>query len=491
MQARNPANIKIIDVSRHQGTIDWKKVVADGVKGVFIKATEGIGYTDPLFRANVQGAVASGLEVGFYHYCRPETGNTATKEAESFLAAVSGLASVLPHVLDVEGEAAKCGAAKLTDWCYNWLETVEKRSGHRAMVYTGASFAKTYLGAKLSKWPLWVSHYGVNQPMANPTWQRWSVFQYSSTGKVAGIVGNVDMNEMELAFWTELVNPQKGDNPVNKQVDEKTKAALDVLRSAGVIQTPEYWLQNAYEGGAVRGDYAALLIQNMARKLATSAPVPDTPKPEQPKPAPDPVPTPPSEKLEWAEVQKRTAAASLLIEVGSGGKPGSGVLLVGGYVLTAKHVGAGVKSVKVRTKSNGTFTATLVAEHPSVDLTLYRIDAKTLPSLPVSGAPVTSGQKLLAVVHADGFGTVKAGNVDRTSITTSIPPAPWKFDCSIAARHGDSGGPAANEFGQLAGIIVQETSINVKIGSVWDNVDGCDAINVAHPVVADWIKQYL
>lgn len=490
MQARNSAKIKIIDVSRHQGTIDWKRVAADGVMGVFIKATEGIGYTDPLFRANVQGALAAGLKVGFYHYCRPETGNTAVKEAESFLTAVAGLSAVLPHVLDVEGEAANCGATKLTDWCYNWLDTVEQRSGHRAMVYTGASFAKTYLGTKLSKWPLWVAHYGVNQPMANPTWQRWSVFQYSSSGEVAGISGNVDLNEMDVTFWAELINPQKGDNPVNKLADENTKAALEVLRSTGVIQTPEYWLQNAYEGGAVRGDYAALLIQNMARKLSVTQPEAPVPTPD-PEPTPTPTPLPPSEKLDWAEVQKRTAAASVLIEVGSGGKPGSGVLLAEGYVLTAKHVSAGVKSIKVRTKSNGTFTATLVAEHPSVDLTLYRIDTKGLPSLPVSVTSVTSGQKLLAVVHADGFGTVKSGNVDRTSINTSIPPAPWKFDCSIAARHGDSGGPSANEFGQLSGIIVQETSINVKIGSLWDNVDGCDVINVAHPVVADWLKQYL
>lgn len=147
--------------------------------------------------------------------------------------------------------------------------------------------------------------------------------------------------------------------------------------------------------------------------------------------------------------------------------------------------------MKVRTKSNGSLTATLVAEHPSVDLTLYRIYAKGLPSLPVSGTLVTSGQKLLTVVHADGFGTVKDGMVDRASITTSSPAAPWKFDCSIDAEHGDSGGPIVNESGQLAGIIVQFASVNVKIGSVWDNVDGCDAVNVAHPVVAEWLKQYL
>nr|WP_181460783.1 GH25 family lysozyme [Brevibacillus laterosporus] len=68
-------------------------------------------------------------------------------------------------------------------------------------MYTGASFAKTNLGKALAGFLLWVAHYGTNQPMSNPTWSRWSVFQYSDCGKVAGINGNVDMNWMEKEFW--------------------------------------------------------------------------------------------------------------------------------------------------------------------------------------------------------------------------------------------------------------------------------------------------
>lgn len=238
MQTRNPSNIKVIDVSRHQGEIDWKKVAADGVKGVFIKATEGVGYTDPLFRKNTHSALAAGLKVGFYHYCRPETGNSAGAEAESFLAAVSGFPATLPYVLDVEAEAAEVGSVQLTDWCHNWLDTVEKRSGKRVMVYTGAYFAKTHLGKKLSKWPLWVAHYNVQQPMSNPTWSKWAVFQYTNSGKVNGITGNVDMNEMELNFWMEITNshPQCMEKSVDKEAAEKVIGVLGALWTASADQ---------------------------------------------------------------------------------------------------------------------------------------------------------------------------------------------------------------------------------------------------------------
>ncbi|WP_103110498.1 GH25 family lysozyme [Brevibacillus reuszeri] len=488
MQPRNSAvNIKMIDVSHHQKTIDWKKVVADGVRGVFIKATEGVGYTDPLFRTNVQGALAAGVKVGFYHYCRPETGNTAEKEAESFLAAVAGLQATLPHVLDAEGDAAKIGATKLTDWCHSWLETVEKRSGHSVMVYTGASFAKTYLGAKLAKWPLWVAHYGVNQPMENPIWQRWSVFQYTSSGKVSGIAGNVDMNEMDSTFWSELINPQKGDKPVNKQADDKTKEALTALQSAGAIQTPEYWIQNAYEGGTVRGDYAALLIQNMAKKLATTVPVPETPKPELPKPEPE---KPVKQPKPWAEIEKLTKSASVHVDVGGGG---TGVLLQGGLALTAQHVSKGRSIIRVKTSERNWMDAMLVAEHPvigkdSVDLALYRIEnpPKNLPYLPLATEPIASGQKLLTVEAEYTEWITRTGELCQVSTTRE----PWEFDCSVPVKSGNSGGAAVNEYGEVVGIFSNVVSVGIQKGSVREGVPGGEAVNLQHPVVAEWLNKH-
>ncbi|NBD24811.1 GH25 family lysozyme [Paenibacillus glycinis] len=203
MQAKSATNLKVIDVSHHQndrGKIDWAKVKTDGVAGVFVKATEGGSGHDKQFSSNAQGASSAGLKVGFYHYAHPEL-NDAGKEAANFANAISGCAADFPHVLDVEGEAATVPGEQLTAWCVEWLETVEKLTGRPAMLYTGASFAKSNLRQPLGKWPLWIAHYDTDRPMANDTWSEWAVFQYTSEGTVAGIVGNVDVNAMEKAFF--------------------------------------------------------------------------------------------------------------------------------------------------------------------------------------------------------------------------------------------------------------------------------------------------
>jgi lysozyme len=273
MQARNEQeNIWIIDVSRHQGTIDWVVVAASGIRGVMIKATEGIGYTDPLFRSHYAGATAAGLVVGFYHYCRPETPNTAAREAEDFIAAVAELPVSLPYALDVEGEAADLGPSRLTDWCCQWLETVEQRSGHPVMLYTGAAFARSYLGTQLARWPLWIAHYKVNQPMANGTWDRWAMHQYSETGRVDGIAGKVDLNEMDLAFWQELTGTTetakiKGDDTMQlEQWQWKMLGdSLDGLYRKGLLGDYK-WAEKAYKGKLTQTELTWLNAVLLARE---------------------------------------------------------------------------------------------------------------------------------------------------------------------------------------------------------------------------------
>ncbi|WP_201009038.1 GH25 family lysozyme [Paenibacillus glycanilyticus] len=200
MQSKSASNVKVIDVSHYQGVINWAAVKTDGVQGVLIKATEGRTDTDEKLDVNAKGAAAAGLAVGFYHYAHPEN-NDPLIEAAKFAGTVKAYKSVFPHALDVEGKAEVIGAAKLTAWCLAWLQEVERLTGHPTMIYTGANFAKTNLGKQLAPWPLWVAHYGVNTPMANTTWDKWSVFQYTSTGAVKGITGNVDVNAMERAFF--------------------------------------------------------------------------------------------------------------------------------------------------------------------------------------------------------------------------------------------------------------------------------------------------
>jgi GH25 family lysozyme M1 (1,4-beta-N-acetylmuramidase) len=219
MQARSASNVKVIDVSHYQGTIDWKAVKADGVKGAFIKATEGRTGLDEKLAIYALEASAVQMPVGFYHYARPEN-NDPLSEAAQFVKAVKLYKATFPYMLDVEGDAmgAKIGNGKLSAWCFAWLQEVERLTGHPTMIYSGANFAKNYLGSQLAKWPLWVAHYGVNTPMANSTWDKWSIFQYTSTGAVKGIAGNVDVNAMELAFYNKYTQ-QEGDDYVMKADD--------------------------------------------------------------------------------------------------------------------------------------------------------------------------------------------------------------------------------------------------------------------------------
>lgn len=272
----------------------------------------------------------------------------------------------------------------------------------------------------------------------------------------------------------------------NKQADQKTKEALQVLQSAGVIQTPEYWLQNAYEGGTVRGDYAALLIQNMAKKLSAANPAPEPPKPEPPKPQP-----PAKQPKTWSEIEKLTKAASVHVDVGFGG---TGVLLAGGLILTAQHVSKGRASIRVKTSSRAWLDAKLVAEHPtigkdSIDLALYKIEnpPKNLPYLPLSTELIVSGQKLLTVEAEYTEWITRTGELCQVSTAKE----PWEFDCSIPAQSGNSGGAAVNEYGEVVGILVNIASVGVQKGSVRETAPGAEAVNLQHPVVAAWLQKYV
>ncbi|REE68671.1 lysozyme [Paenibacillus taihuensis] len=233
MQALSPSNVKVIDVSHHQGVIDWAKVRADGVLGVFIKASEGTSFVDDRFTANVSGAVAAGIKVGFYHYTHPES-NSAKAEAAHFASVISGVKSDFPHVLDVEGDAGQVPVDRLTQWCVDWLHEVERLTKHSTMLYTGAYFARDNLTQPLGQWPLWIAHYGATEPLHNDTWDEWAVFQYSDHAKVDGIGGDVDMNAMEEAFWNKYANanvpkPLSPEDTVKVVVNDKLAAFARII----------------------------------------------------------------------------------------------------------------------------------------------------------------------------------------------------------------------------------------------------------------------
>lgn len=180
--------IKGIDVSHWQGNIDWKKVANDGVKFAFIKASEGSNYVDAKFKTNVEGANATGIKTGAYHYAKFSSVPEAIKEANHFLSTVAGLTLTYPLVLDLEEDKKKVGKKILTDAALAFLKvlTDAKRS---VILYSGKSFIENNLDeSKFKDVPLWVARY--NSTLG----RKADIWQYASNGIVSGINGKVDMN---------------------------------------------------------------------------------------------------------------------------------------------------------------------------------------------------------------------------------------------------------------------------------------------------------
>jgi GH25 family lysozyme M1 (1,4-beta-N-acetylmuramidase) len=199
--ARATSTIPGIDVSHWQGTIDWPSVADAGKAFVFMKATEDTWYVDPTFATNRAGARANGLRVGAYHFAQPDAEpGDAKKEARWFIRHAEPQPGDLLPVLDIETSGG-LDPDELTTWSTRWAAEVRRLTGVRPLVYTSPYGWDTRFGdsTALARWgsPLWVAHWGVSAPtVPAQNWggRGWRVWQYSATGRVAGIRGDVDLD---------------------------------------------------------------------------------------------------------------------------------------------------------------------------------------------------------------------------------------------------------------------------------------------------------
>ncbi|MCA9520708.1 MAG: hypothetical protein KC609_07040, partial [Myxococcales bacterium] len=185
--------LKGIDVSKWQGTIDWDKVAADGVIYAFIRVSDGFTL-DGQFAFNWAEAKRVGVIRGVYQFFRP--GKDAVDQANLLLDQMGPLGDDdLPPVLDVEaidGQGPEVIVAKI----HQWVSTIETALGRRPIIYSGRYFWNDNVGTTdFSSYPLWIPAYGPTCPTLPNAWSEWVFFQFSSTGAVKGIVGNVDMNQ--------------------------------------------------------------------------------------------------------------------------------------------------------------------------------------------------------------------------------------------------------------------------------------------------------
>jgi lysozyme len=155
----------------------------------FIKATEGIGNTDPQFKRNWKRSKSNGIIRGAYHFFIAS--KDGKMQAENFIRKVKLESGDLPPVLDVE-QLNGTSSVQLRKELKKWLDVVENHYQVKPIIYTNIDFYKRYLGDEFDAYPLWVAHYyQENQPRIKRDWVFW---QHNDAGNVNGITSKVDFN---------------------------------------------------------------------------------------------------------------------------------------------------------------------------------------------------------------------------------------------------------------------------------------------------------
>lgn len=190
--AAQGAGYRGIDVSVWQGEIDFVQVKASGKEMVYIRAGYGLSQ-DTRFRTNAAQAKKAGMKVGFYFYVTAENTAQAARQAGYFAALIKDQPYDCRPAVDFEqyGDLSK---AQLNAIALTFAQTLEKATGITPVFYTNAYSAGHIWNKALARYPLWIAQYGPSQPTTTGPWKSWAGFQYSSTGRVPGIKGNVDLD---------------------------------------------------------------------------------------------------------------------------------------------------------------------------------------------------------------------------------------------------------------------------------------------------------
>ena len=195
LDPRNPPNGNYIngaDVSEYQGVINWKKLKIDkkDFNFVFIRSTAGKNHRDRYFTYNWKQAKKNNIIRGAYHYYRPN--ENSKLQAENFIKNVKLSSGDLPPVLDIENTSSVQSISSLKKGILSWLKIVEDHYGVKPIIYSSASYYKSFLAQEFGRYELWVANYNIVKTPIN--WQKWLFWQYSDKERVLGIVGPVDLN---------------------------------------------------------------------------------------------------------------------------------------------------------------------------------------------------------------------------------------------------------------------------------------------------------
>ncbi|MBR0142065.1 MAG: glycoside hydrolase family 25 protein [Ruminococcus sp.] len=207
-----------IDVSRWQSQINWSAVNTD-----FAIIQAGFGretsQKDLQFEANYNGCKSRNIPCGAYWYSYANSPEDAEKEANTCLEIIKGKKFEYPIYYDVEEQAVlNLGKARVSVIIRAFLKKVEN-AGYFVGLYMSASHLNNFVEDDIkNRYAVWVAHYGVSKPTYSGNYGIW---QKSSTGKISGINGNVDLNESYIDYPTVIKSAGLNGFPKPEKADEK------------------------------------------------------------------------------------------------------------------------------------------------------------------------------------------------------------------------------------------------------------------------------
>ena len=224
-----------IDVSAHQGKIDWTKVQTDFA---ILRAGYGkeISQKDAQFEANYAGAKAADIPVGVYWYSYAMTPEEAQKEAEVCLEVINGKQFGYPIYFDVEEEKQlKLGKEKVSAIILAFLEKVEA-AGYWVGLYMSASPLSDLVTDSIkNRFAVWVANVDVSKPSYSGAYGMW---QYSWKGKLDGISGDVDLDHCYTDYPAQI--KAKGLNGYGKQIEKPPETVTDSITVEMTVNGKKY-----------------------------------------------------------------------------------------------------------------------------------------------------------------------------------------------------------------------------------------------------------
>lgn len=204
--------VKGIDISAHNGVVDFDSLAAADVDFVFVKASEGAAFRDAAFARNYAASRRTGIAVGAYHFFRFDC--DGRRQAANFISALGALKPDLPLAVDVEefGNPAQVPTSTVVARLEAMVAEL-RAAGYKVLIYTNKNgywrFVHKHFDNSLRDAPeVWICSFS-DPPLPKREWRLW---QHSHKARVAGVKGDVDMNtfngsRQQWLQWLDSVRP--------------------------------------------------------------------------------------------------------------------------------------------------------------------------------------------------------------------------------------------------------------------------------------------